>query len=194
MNDARAFLILHGLQGSGPDHWQGWIAPRLARAGAKVSFPALPQPEAPRLAAWLGALDAELERLAGPAPLTLLCHSLGAVLWLHRARTLPARVTPVDRVVLVAPPSASAAIPEIAEFVPVDVDRAAVARAARATRIVCADADPYCPEGAAELYGAPLGLPVDLIPGGGHLNVDAGFGPWPALEAWCYGAKNGVEA
>jgi predicted alpha/beta hydrolase family esterase len=31
------------------------------------------------------------------------------------------------------------------------------------------------------------------MPGGGHLNVDAGFGPWPAMEAWAQGAKNGVE-
>ena len=55
-------------------------------------------------------------------------------------------------------------------------------------RLVCSDNDPYCPEGAATLYGAPLGIPVDLIPGGGHLNPEAGYGPWPAVEAWCLGS------
>jgi predicted alpha/beta hydrolase family esterase len=24
-----------------------------------------------------------------------------------------------------------------------------------------------------------------VIPGGGHLNVDAGFGEWPAMLDWC---------
>jgi predicted alpha/beta hydrolase family esterase len=52
-------------------------------------------------------------------------------------------------------------------------------------RLVCSDADPYCPEGAGTLYGAPLGIPVDLIPGRGHINLDAGYGPWRSVEAWC---------
>ena len=68
-----------------------------------------------------------------------------------------------------------------------------VAHAARQTRLVCSDNDPYCPEGAAVLYAGPLDLPVDLQPGRAHLNVDDGFGPWPAMEAWAQGAKNGVE-
>jgi serine hydrolase len=39
------------------------------------------------------------------------------------------------------------------------------------------------------MYGAPLGIPVDVLPGAGHVNPDAGFGPWPEVEAWCYGAS-----
>jgi hypothetical protein len=68
-----------------------------------------------------------------------------------------------------------------------------VAHAARHTRLVCSDNDPFCPEGAAVLYGGPLNIPVDMQPGRAHLNVDAGLGPWPAMEAWAQGAKNGVE-
>jgi predicted alpha/beta hydrolase family esterase len=75
----------------------------------------------------------------------------------------------------------------------VTASRDDVARAAGHTRLVCSDNDAYCPEGAAVLYGEPLGLPVDLQPGGGHLNVDAGLGPWPAMQAWAQGAKKGVE-
>jgi predicted alpha/beta hydrolase family esterase len=53
-------------------------------------------------------------------------------------------------------------------------------------RLVCSDDDPYCPEGAASLYP---GLPTDLLAGAGHINPDAGYGPWPAAEAW---ARSGV--
>jgi predicted alpha/beta hydrolase family esterase len=127
-------------------------------------------------------LEGELEGLAVPP--VVVCHSLGAVLWLHLAARL--RRVLAARVLLVAPPSAGSGVREIAGFVPPPLDRDAVGLAAGATRMVCAPSgDAYCPEGARELYGGPLGVPVDEIPGGAHLNTDAGYGPWPAVEAWC---------
>jgi predicted alpha/beta hydrolase family esterase len=47
------------------------------------------------------------------------------------------------------------------------------------------DNDPYCPDGIARTYGAPLKMAATVIPNGGHLNVDSGFGPWPAVLDWC---------
>jgi uncharacterized protein len=105
------------------------------------------------------------------------------VTWLHLTSRLRRRIA--DRVLLVAPPSAGAGMPEIEQFVPPPLDAEAVAIAARSTRMVCTPDDPYCPEGAAGLYAGPLGLTADEIPGGAHLNTDAGYGPWPAVEAWC---------
>ena len=123
----------------------------------------------------------ELDRL-GPEGCAVACHSLGAVTWLHLAARTEGRLA--ERVLLVAPPSAGAGVPEIAGFVPVPLDAAAIARAAGSTRVVCSDTgDPYRPEGP-ELF-EPLGVPIDVITGAGHLNTDAGYGPWPAVEAWC---------
>lgn len=183
------FLILHGLEGSGPDHWQTWLAGRLRAAGRTVAYPDLPDPFQPRREAWLTALRDELERL-GPG-VTVLCHSLACLLWLHHASGSGGAWA--DRVLLVAPNCEVPDLPEVADFFPVPLDRDAVARAAGATRVVCSDEDPYCPAGAVPSYAEPLGLPVDVVRGGGHLNPEGGFGPWPAVEAWCYGAKNGVE-
>ena len=56
-----------------------------------------------------------------------------------------------------APPSESAELPEIAAFFP-----APLPALAGGARLVCSDNDPYCPEGAATLYGEPLGIPVDV--------------------------------
>ena len=59
--------------------------------------------------------------------------------------------------------------------------------------MVCADDDAYCPgRGAAEHWGTPLELVVDLLPGAGHLNVEAGYGPWPAMEAWALGETDAL--
>jgi predicted alpha/beta hydrolase family esterase len=174
---ARSFLILHGYQGSGPGHWQTWLAERLAAAGERVSYPALPDPHEPSPPAWRAALAAELRG----API-VIAHSLACILWLHHCADARA-----ERVLLVAPPSLAGAPEPIRSFFPVPLDAAAVAAAAERTRLVCSDDDPYCPEGAASVYGEPLGLDVELLEGAGHINPDAGFGPWPAAEAWCYG-------
>jgi predicted alpha/beta hydrolase family esterase len=181
----RSFLILHGYEGSGPAHWQSWLADRLRRAGEDVAYPDLPDPEAPRLPAWRAALEDALRALPGEP--VVLCHSLACILWLHHCADRPRHGGAAERVLLVAPPSARAGVDALLPFFPVPLDPARIAAAARETRIVCA-ADPYCPEGAEALYGDPLGLPVDRLPDrAGHINVEAGFGPWPAVERWCYG-------
>ncbi len=186
------FLILHGLEGSGPEHWQSWIARRLAEAGERVEYPDLPDPYKPALDAWLEALDSGLRRLgAQRGEATVICHSLSCTLWLHHAAREDG--PPVARALLVAPPSLASGVAEIAPFFPVPIEPEAVARTAGQTRLVCSDDDPYCPEGAATLYGEPLALPTQLLPGAGHVNTETGYGPWPELEAWCYGAKKGVE-
>ena len=114
------------------------------------------------------------------------------MLWLREAAAIaPSRR--VDRVVLVAPPCPGSAVPELAGFYPEETDRDAVAAAAGQTRLVCSDDDPYCPgDGAARDWARPLGLPVDLVRGGGHLNVEAGYGPWPEMEAWCLGRRDAL--
>jgi predicted alpha/beta hydrolase family esterase len=182
---AARFLILHGLHGSQGPHWQRWLQHELEALGAEVRFPALPRPDAPVLDEWLAALARELDRTR---ELTVLCHSLGCILWLHHAAVRPA---PVRRVLLNAPPEPLPAVPS---FFPVATDGGAVRAAAAVSRLVCSDDDPYCPAGAATVYGEPLGLATDLLPGQGHLNVDAGYGPWPAMLSWCRGERDDIAS
>jgi predicted alpha/beta hydrolase family esterase len=119
----------------------------------------------------------------------VLCHSLGTRLWLLHAREGAADAA--ERVLLVAPPCADE-IAAVARFRPDGVTAEDVRRAAGLTRMVCAPADdPYCAAGAPAVYGH-LGIATDLIEGGGHLNTDAGYGPWPALEAWALGRRQDV--
>lgn len=73
---------------------------------------------------------------------------------------------------------------EVAAFANVPLGAKAVAAAATSSRLVYADNDPFCPEGAQVAFGE-LDLDADFIPGGQHLNPDAGYGSWPAAVAWC---------
>ena len=43
------YLILHGYQGSGPGHWQTWLAGRLRAGDAVVHYPDLPDADRPQL-------------------------------------------------------------------------------------------------------------------------------------------------
>lgn len=183
-------LILHGWQGSGEGHWQRWLAERLRQAGHHVQFPELPECDVPCPDRWGAVFRSELGRLAARRDdeRIVIAHSLGCVLWLREAAAV-AESRRVDRVALVAPPGPGAEIAELAGFYPTGAERDAVAAAARHTRLVCSDDDPYCPGGAAHVWGEPLGLEVDVVPGAGHLNVDAGYGPWPEMEAWCTGIR-----
>ena len=183
----RSFLILHGYLGSGPEHWQSWLAGRLRAAGERVAYPDLPAPDEPRLPAWRAALAQQLRAL--PGELTVIAHSLACILWLHHCAEPVHAGASVARVLLVAPPSLAGAPPSLHPFFPVPLQPGAVVAAAAETRLVCAPDDPYCPEYAAALYGEPLGIPVEVLPGAGHINPEAGYGPWPAAEAWCYGAS-----
>ena len=184
-----SFLILHGLEGSGPDHWQSWLARRLREQGERVSYPDLPEPDTPRLDSWLEVLDRELR---DPQDCVVVCHSLACVLWLQHARRNVV-AEPVERVLLVAPPSPSVELPARG-FFPLSVEPADVARAARSTLVIWSDNDPYCPEGAERLYAEPLELPSRLLAERGHINPESGFGPWPAVERWCLeSAEDGFE-
>jgi predicted alpha/beta hydrolase family esterase len=44
------------------------------------------------------------------------------------------------------------------------------------------------------VYGTPLGIETDLIPGAGHINPEAGYGPWPAVERWCLDGGGALSA
>lgn len=182
MTVASRFLILHGLENHRPpQHWQFLLAAGLVERGYDVRYPALPDADNPELSRWLAALRDELAGLGTPQ-LTVVCHSLACLLWFHAAGQ---GHDPVRRLLLVSPPD-SAVVPDaassfrISRFTP-----GPVTASARELAIACSDADPYNPRGAQAMYGDGLGIAANLVPGGGHLTPDSGYGPWPWVLRWC---------
>jgi serine hydrolase len=87
-------------------------------------------------------------------------------------------------VLLVSPPQPDVEVPGSIGFRPVPLDADAVAAAAGETRLVCSTDDPWCPRERSAALGEEIGVEVEWLEDAGHVNTDAGFGPWPTVEAW----------
>ena len=99
------FLVLHGWRNrQPPDHWHHLLVDALRSAGHVVAYPQLPDPDKPDLDAWLAAFAAELPALPRDGERVVVAHSLGCLLW-WQAAARGFVDPPVDRFLLVAPPS-----------------------------------------------------------------------------------------
>lgn len=179
----RAYLILHGWQNHRPTpHWQHHLTTDLRALGHEVHYPQLPDPDTPDLDTWLAELTRHLGELKADDR-TVICHSLACVLWLHALHRDLVTVQP-DRVLLVAPPAPEilARYPEVSAFAPPPLAPERLHR----TRLVASAGDPYCPGGAAKVYGEPLRIRTDVLPASeAHLDLPAGYGSWPSMLEWC---------
>ena len=162
-------LIVPGIGGSGPDHWQSRWQAKLptARRIEQADW------DHPNLKVWSGPIRdamAEAER-----PVVLVAHSLGVIAAVHVLTSGDSGQ--VAGAFLVSPPAEAviADIPEIAaDFRPYPP----TFLPCPATLVASRD-DPYCPletaEGLATRWGAAF---VDAG-AAGHINGDSGHGPWP---------------
>lgn len=181
-------LILHGWTNHRPPgHWHRRLAAALRDRGEMTLYPPLPDPDNPSLEQWLEVVGNELQmiREAGSGEVVVVAHSLGCMTWLHAALHGLAD-PPVDRVLLVAP-AAPETLGAIAEF-QLDLDdprvRAASDAAARSLTIVGSDSDAWAPRGVQATFGDPLGVEATIIPGGAHITLADGWGPWQGVIDW----------
>jgi predicted alpha/beta hydrolase family esterase len=173
-------VIVHGYDGSGAGHWQRWLEEELNRRGLPVVLPDLPDPAAPQKDAWVAALDAVVA--AATTPITFVCHSLGCWAVDHLLAERGSRG--VHAALLVAPPSPFVLFEPIESFLPPPRRRDAWAALAARTLVVGSDNDDYTTaEELAEIADG-LGVRAQILPGAGHINVAAGYGPWPFALEW----------
>ena len=160
-------LVVPGWQGSGPDHWQSrWErALSTARRVEQADF------EVPDRDAWTARLVEEVARAA--RPVLLVAHSLGVATVVHAAPSLPKGK--VVGAFLVAPPDLDAmAAPALGAFAPVPSDPLPFP-----SLLVASRNDPYCAFARAEGFALDWGAALVDAGEAGHVNAEAGFGPWP---------------
>lgn len=164
-------LMLPGYQNSGPGHWQSlWQAahPEYRRVEQRDwDNPSRPE--------WVEALDGAVREAGGPV--VLAAHSLGVMTALHWAAAHPA---PVVGALFVAPADVEwlEEPPSVKSFRPVPM-----ARLPFPSFVVASDDDLYADLERVREWATAWGSRLVCLHGAGHINADAGFGPWPEGEA-----------
>jgi serine hydrolase len=165
-------LILPGYGDSGPDHWQShW-----ERADSACRRVVQDDWLTPRLEHWLAALDRHVAECA--APPVLVAHSLACSLvahWAGRARST------AKGALLVAPADVDSPLrtaEEVRNFSPIPLVRLPFA-----SIVVASSDDPFVSLNRATAFAAAWGGRLVTLAHAGHINADAGFGPWPEGRA-----------
>jgi len=175
-------LIIPGLYGSGPTHWQTWLATRVADAQRVVqddwNVAAIDQ--------WAARVGDAIDNAVGQV--WLVAHSFGCL------AAVAAAVDRADRVagaLLVAPANperftshglqpavssfsvdASAAKDTITELIPHQP-------LGFPSIVVASSDDPWMRLTAASVWADRWGAQFECIGRAGHINIESGFGPWP---------------
>lgn len=174
-------VLVHGYDGSGPGHWQHWLNDELRARGAHVVFPDLPSPLEPERDVWVEAL-ARVVADAEPGSVTLVAHSLGC--WAVDHYVARHGTSKLRAVLLVAPPSAYSLFEPIQSFLPPPRSRDAWAPIRERTLLVGSDDDEYASDDEFVEVAEAIDVPVEILPGLGHINLASGFGPFPKALEW----------
>jgi predicted alpha/beta hydrolase family esterase len=160
-------LVIPGLGGSGPDHWQTRWEAKLSTARRVIQS----DWDQPKLDAWRGTIIEAVEQSS--RPVVLVAHSLGALTVAHAAPALRGKVRGGF---LVAPP-AQPALAALDCIDPAFGDP--VGTLTFPALLIASRDDPYASYEASEKLAATLG--ADLVDAGnsGHINSESGHGPWP---------------
>lgn len=164
-------LIVPGLGGSGPDHWQShWERsyPGARRVAQSDWY-------RPVRSLWLEQLGVAVERTPGAI---LVGHSLGCVLIADLAWRRPD--LRIGGALLVAPADVEREdwiSPELQDFTPMPLGRLPFR-----TVVVASMNDPYMTIERARFVAKAWGAGLVNTGSCGHINVASGFGPWPAGE------------
>jgi len=159
-----SIVIIPGWRDSPPGHWQSLWAEQLPGAVRVQQDDWV----APSRSAWVASIGRTV--LAQTKPVVIAAHSLGCIATVH----LPPEVTRhIAGALLVAP-----ADPErrsvLADFAPVPYQTLSYR-----SIIVASSNDPYCPVRTAGAYARAWGSEFVRLQKAGHINLEAGFGPWP---------------
>ena len=160
-------LIVPGLHGSGPGHWQSWLEQRYPTA-VRI---ALDDWGLADLGRWSRAIDEVLNRERADAWIAVT-HSFGC---LALANYVAQHKSAIQGALMVAP-----ANPD--RFV---LDEDPIARALPfASTLVVSTNDPWMSHADALYFGRRWGSEIIDAGDAGHINSAAGYGPWPEAAGW----------
>ena len=172
-------LIFHGTMGSPNGNWFAWLKIALEKQGWNVTIPRFPTPDHQSLDSWNKALTNQVEHLQDID--LIVGHSLGATFILH---VLEENLCHPEKIILVSALSDLIGNKEYdalnKSFIK-HFDWSAIKNNFEKGHILHGDNDPYVPIKQAQDIADRLGLQLQTIKDGGHLNIETGYDRFPLL-------------
>lgn len=174
----KRLIVVHGYTGSPDENWFPWLKKAGQDMGFTVHIPAMPDPNNPKLAAWLKTLS----DVIGPLDENtyLVGHSLGCAAILRYVEQLPPAQVCAGAV-LVAGFAGPLQLSNVNNFVEGTWDDAIIRAHFAAITLISSDNDPYIPFELAESMRDRLRAKLVVIPNGSHLNEGAGYTELPEV-------------
>ncbi len=168
-------LIVPGLHGSGPDHWQSWLERQLpdTRRVPDIDW------AQPVLARWAQAVRDAIDR--APGPVWVVAHSFGCLASVVAAADRGERVAGL---MLVAPADPERFTPRGLRDSGTHPEPMSLASAiprqplGAPSLVVASTNDPWVRFTSAAYWADCWGSHLEEIGAAGHINVDSGHGPW----------------
>lgn len=174
-------FIIHGFGGHPKENWFPWLREEVEKRGHRTIVPAFPNSDAPHLHEWLEHMKKYEDSIDEET--VFVGHSLGGMFIL---RLLEHMTKPIKAVFLVAtvtgPLDGKDFAPLMESFTTPPLDHKLIKKNGGTIHVLHTDNDPYIALKNAEDLAKNLGVTVQVIHGGGHLNASAGFTTFPILR------------
>jgi predicted alpha/beta hydrolase family esterase len=158
-----SIVIIPGWRDSPPDHWQSLWAAQLPGAVRVQQDDWV----SPSRQAWVASITQTI--LAHAQPVVIVAHSLGCIATTH----LPPEASAHIAAALLVAPADPERRGQLADFAPVPYQRLPYH-----SIVVASNTDPYCSVRTAGAYARAWGSEFVRLQDAGHINLEAGFGPW----------------
>jgi len=166
-------LIIPGLRDSGPAHWQSWLQAQYPDARRVTQR----DPSRPELERWAERITRTLE-VAGEGEWLAVAHSFGCLALARHLADHP-----------------DSSIREALFVAPAEPDKFGLApslpqqRLPRRSRLIASSTDPWMSAARAARWAQRWGASYSNLGAVGHINAEAGFGPFPLAQAWVEAAR-----
>lgn len=160
-------LIVPGLHGSGPDHWQTWLE-RSQPGAVRIQVEDWGHAD---LGRWSAAIDESLQRHRATAWIAV-AHSFGCLALAHHAAQGGRGIHGALMVAPANPDRFGLDEGQVVQPLPF------------ASTLVVSDNDPWMSRADALYFGQRWGSALVEAGDAGHINPATGYGPWPAARDW----------
>lgn len=170
--------VIHGTMSGPQENWFPWLEAQLLARGIDCHIPQLPTPDGQNVQNWLGILNATLPK---DNNLILIGHSIGAACALHYTAQARHKLAGLFLLCPFVDPMGNEYDAYCQSFYDPKPDWPAIAAKVKSIVVMAGDNDPYVPLRLSGFVADKLSVKPIIIPGGGHLNADAGFTAFPLL-------------